>query len=140
LIGRIGERAELSVLLEQTRSVKIAGAGGAGKTRLADAVVTDLVGLFNDVVWVELARVSAEADGAGAVARACGALEAPGVELVEVFSGFLGAKNVLIVLDDCEHLLGPAPPWSSRSCGEPARTDGECRRVGQPVIPRPCRP
>jgi predicted ATPase len=107
LVGRARERAEVSTLLEQSRLVTIAGAGGAGKTRLAHAVTGDLTGRFTDVVWVELAQVTVEGDVATAVARASGAVEVPGVELVEVLIGFLGASDVLIVLDNCEHVLGP---------------------------------
>lgn len=105
LIGRVRERQEVGGLLENGRLVTITGAGGAGKTRLAHAVATDLRQRFDDVVWIELARVASDADVATAVAQACGAREAPGVELFDVLAAFLHAKDLLLVLDNCEHLL-----------------------------------
>jgi predicted ATPase/class 3 adenylate cyclase/DNA-binding CsgD family transcriptional regulator len=106
LIGRAAERAEIETLLETAREVTVTGTGGAGKTRLAHAVATDLIGRFADIVWVELARVTAAEDVVALVARACGAAEAPGVEPIAVLLEFLATKDLLIVLDNCEHLLG----------------------------------
>jgi predicted ATPase/class 3 adenylate cyclase/DNA-binding CsgD family transcriptional regulator len=105
LIGRARERQDVGALLENARLVTMTGAGGAGKTRLAHAVATDLCRRFDPVVWVELARIASDADVATAVAHACGAGEVPGVEAVDVLAGFLQAKDVLVVLDNCEHLL-----------------------------------
>ena len=114
LVGRATERAEVGALLDEARLVTLAGTGGTGKTRLAHAVAVDLTWRFSDVVWVELARVTDEADVATAVAHACGALQAQGVEAVEVLAGFLGAREILVVLDNCEHLLGACAALADR--------------------------
>jgi predicted ATPase/class 3 adenylate cyclase/DNA-binding CsgD family transcriptional regulator len=114
LIGRSAERAEVGALLETARQVTITGAGGAGKTRLAHAVATDLIGRFTDVVWVELGRVTSAEDVVAVVARGCGAAEAPGVELAGVLVDFLGEKDVLVVLDNCEHLVGACASLAER--------------------------
>lgn len=105
LVGRVGEQRELIELLDTTRLVTINGTGGAGKTRLAHAVATELEGRGADVAWVELARISSDADVASAVARACGASEAPGVGPLDVLVAFLGTRETLVVLDNCEHVL-----------------------------------
>ena len=114
LIGRAAERAEIGALLQSSRQITITGAGGAGKTRLAHAVATDLVGRFTDVVWVELAQVTAAEDVVPVVARACGAAEAPGLELAGVIADFLAPKEVLIVLDNCEHLVAACASLAAR--------------------------
>ncbi len=106
LVGRVQERREVAALLAESRLVTISGAGGSGKTRLALAVAENLAGRFADgVVWVELARLSSEELVAGAVLAACGVREAAGVSALDVLVHSLAQSEVLIVLDNCEHLL-----------------------------------
>jgi predicted ATPase/class 3 adenylate cyclase/DNA-binding CsgD family transcriptional regulator len=106
LIGRERERRDVGELLAKGRLVTITGAGGSGKTRLAHAVAQDCVQLHPDgVVWVELARVSDGAQVAAAVVAACGLTETPGATALQVLSNRLANSDLLIVLDNCEHLL-----------------------------------
>jgi hypothetical protein len=106
-IGRARELAEVRALVESSRLVTLTGAGGSGKTRLGLQVAAGLLDGSGDGVWlVELAAVSDE----GAVARAvCGALgitAPPGRPALEVLLDALGPQDVLVVLDNCEHLIG----------------------------------
>ncbi|HTO05776.1 MAG TPA: LuxR C-terminal-related transcriptional regulator [Myxococcota bacterium] len=106
LVGRERERHDLGLLLAKGRLVTITGSGGAGKTRLAHAVAQDSVELHPDgVVWVELARVSDGAQVAAAVVAACGLVETPGATAVDVLTQRLAKADLLVVLDNCEHLL-----------------------------------
>jgi len=106
LVGRERERRELGALLETHPFVTITGAGGSGKTRLAHAIAEDRADRHADgIVWVELARTSDPAQVAPAVVAACGLLEAPGATPLQVLSSRLAKAEVLVVLDNCEHLL-----------------------------------
>ena len=106
LVGRTRERAEVAELLTKSRALTITGAGGSGKTRLAHAVAGDVADRWPDgVVWVELARLSDETQVAGTVLNACGAQEVPGTSAVDVLTQHLAAAQMLIVFDNCEHLL-----------------------------------
>jgi hypothetical protein len=92
LIGRVKERQELEGLLNEARLVTITGTGGAGKTRLAHAVATELTGRGADVTWVELARISSDPDWRRP-SLAPAALEAPGVEPLDVLVAFLNSRS-----------------------------------------------
>ena len=106
LIGRERERAELAALLTRERLLTLTGAGGAGKTRLALAVATDTADRYHDgAVWVELGALAAAEQVTSAVAAACGVREAPGVPLLDMLLRHLAARESLLVLDNCEHLL-----------------------------------
>src|ERR671932_720278 len=105
-IGREREIAEVKRLLAHTRLLTLTGPGGCGKTRLALAVASEVVEQFEDGVWlVELASLS-DPDLVGqAVASVLGVHEVPGRSLTETLSEQLGSKEMLLVLDNCEHLL-----------------------------------
>src|SRR5437867_2091368 len=106
LVGRLREREEVAALLANDRLVTITGAGGAGKTRLAHAVGEDLADRYGDgVVWVELARLSDGTQVAGTVAGACGVREAAGAPAIDLLARALADARMLVVLDNCEHLL-----------------------------------
>lgn len=105
-IGRKAGIAEAKQLLGRSRLVTLTGAGGSGKTRLAIQVATELVGAFKDGVWwVDLAGLSNAELVPAAVARALGIQEFPNQPLRETLSAFIGSKRLLLVLDNCEHLL-----------------------------------
>lgn len=104
-IGREQEKAEVKRLLSTTRLLTLAGAGGAGKTRLALQVAADLVDAFSDGVWlVELASLADPALVPQAVAAALGMREQPGRTILTTLTEYLQPRHLLLVLDNCEHL------------------------------------
>ncbi len=97
---------EIKRELETTRLLTLIGTGGSGKTRLALEVARDLAGSYPDGVWlVELAPLSEEALVPKAVAEAIGVPERPQESLTITLTEVLGDKELLLVLDNCEHLL-----------------------------------
>ena len=107
-VGRAREVAELAVLLCDARIVTLTGVGGVGKTRLAIAVAAEVLPRFEQGAWlVELASVRDPKVVIDAVAAVFGVTPRPGSDLVEALAGVLRPKELLLVLDNCEHLLGP---------------------------------
>ena len=105
-VGREKELAEVKRLLESTRLLTLTGSGGCGKTRLALAVASEVVEDFEDGVWmVDLASLADPALVPQAIASTLGVREQPGRSLVETLSDYLGSRKVLLVLDNCEHLI-----------------------------------
>jgi predicted ATPase/DNA-binding XRE family transcriptional regulator len=109
-IGREREVSEVRALVESSRLVTLTGAGGAGKTRLGLQVAAELLDRSGDGVWlVELAAVTDEDAVAPAVSEALrlGARPArQGRPVLETLLDALAPQDVLIVLDNCEHLIG----------------------------------
>jgi predicted ATPase/DNA-binding CsgD family transcriptional regulator len=113
-IGRERETLEVKRELAMTRLLTLTGAGGAGKTRLALEVARDLVGAYPDGVWlVELALLSEGKLIPQAVANAVGVPERSGLSVPEALVEALRAKQMLLVLDNCEHLLEAAARLAS---------------------------
>jgi non-specific serine/threonine protein kinase len=105
-IGREREKAEVGRLLITDRLVTLTGAGGAGKTRLALQVAAEGIEEFPDGVWlVELAALSSPDLVPKAVASALGVPEQLARSLTETLRDALRAKSVLVILDNCEHLV-----------------------------------
>ena len=105
-IGREREMTAVRGLLATTRLLTLTGAGGSDKTRLALQVATDLLEEFaHGVWWVELAALSDPLLVPQAVASALGIPERAGCTVTEALSDALRPKHVLLVLDNCEHLL-----------------------------------
>ncbi|MBA2624410.1 MAG: NB-ARC domain-containing protein [Actinomycetota bacterium] len=105
-VGREKELAEVKRLLEDTRLLTLTGSGGCGKTRLALAAASELVERFVDGVWlVTLAPLADPSLVSQAVASVLDAREQPGCSLTETLSNYLRYKKMLLVLDNCEHLI-----------------------------------
>jgi predicted ATPase/DNA-binding SARP family transcriptional activator/DNA-binding CsgD family transcriptional regulator len=108
-VGREQEMLEVKRALAMTPLLSLTGAGGSGKTRLALEVARDLVGAYPDGVWlVELAPLSEGKLVPHAVADALGVSEQPGRSLAETLVDDLRNKRLLLVLDNCEHLIDAA--------------------------------
>jgi predicted ATPase/DNA-binding SARP family transcriptional activator len=105
-VGRDWELTELSELLAQFRLVTLVGPGGCGKTRLALEVAGRLVDRIPGGVWlVELAGLGDGALVPSVVAATLGVEEQPGTPLLETLCAAWREREMLLLLDNCEHLL-----------------------------------
>jgi predicted ATPase/DNA-binding CsgD family transcriptional regulator len=105
LIGRDREVREIAALLD-TRALTLVGAGGVGKTRLAVQVAAEAVERFEDGVW--LAELSSVADPALVPHVVASALNRPPrtrANVEDELLDYLGDRQILLILDNCEHLL-----------------------------------
>jgi predicted ATPase/class 3 adenylate cyclase/DNA-binding CsgD family transcriptional regulator len=150
-IGRAGPLAEVTGLLERGRLVTISGPGGSGKTRLAGVVARRVADRFADGVWlVELAPVADPAQVPLAVAAALGVREQPGVPAAAALARVLARQQLLLVVDNCEHVIGAAAELCAglllacddvrvlATSREPLRVAGEARyRLGPLSMPGP---
>ena len=110
-VGREAEIGEVRRILAHNRLVTLTGTGGAGKTRLAVQVAAQLAGEFCDgVSWVDLAPVTDPHLVPVTVARTLGAPDQPGRSMLDILTGFIGDRRVLLVLDNLEHLLDSCAP------------------------------
>src|SRR3981081_3233414 len=108
-IGRRRELAELRKKLTGTRLVRLVGPGGVGKTRLAVRIATDLSRGFPGGAWlVELADVRDPALVGNAVIGGLDPRAQAPTEPLPLLVSYLQDKELLLVLDNCEHLLGAA--------------------------------
>src|SRR6185369_129703 len=102
-VGRAGPVREVAGLLDRGRLVTVTGPGGTGKTRLAAEVARQVAGRYADGAWlVELAPVAGSAQVAAVVAAALG------VPAAEAVARVLARQQLLLVLDNCEHVIGAA--------------------------------
>jgi predicted ATPase len=86
--------------------VTLTGAGGVGKTRLAVQVAAQLASDFGDGVWcVDLAPITDSGLVPVAVARTLGLPDQPGRSTMDTLTRFIGDRPMMVVLDNCEHLL-----------------------------------
>ncbi len=105
-IGREAEISQVKLLLETHPLVTLTGSGGVGKTRLSIQVAEEVLERFPDGVWfVDLAPLSDPGLVAQTIASGLGLREEPGRSILETLTGFLGGKQALLVLDNCEHLV-----------------------------------
>ncbi|MDT5185786.1 MAG: hypothetical protein QOI29_3944 [Mycobacterium sp.] len=105
-VGRRTEIDEIRRSLEDNRFVTLTGAGGAGKTRLAIEVAGQLTTKFDGgVCYVEFAPITDPALVPVAAVRALGLRDEPGRSALETVSSFIDDRRVLVVLDNCEHVL-----------------------------------
>ncbi len=162
-IGRESEIASLVETVETNRLVTLTGAAGCGKTRLALQVGAETIGQFHDGVWlVELAALTDPALLPNAVAASLGIRDStgggagfggggqPGVArpLEVVVLEHLRSRNELVILDNCEHVLGACALFVDHvlhecvgvrilaTSREPLGVGGEATRQG-PVVERP---
>jgi predicted ATPase len=105
-VGRRGELAEVRRLLADSRLVTLTGMGGVGKTRLALRAAVGLRRAFGDGVWlVQLDQLRDEALVAEAVAGVLGLQPRAGLSPEAALAGYLADRQLLLVLDNCEHLV-----------------------------------
>jgi predicted ATPase/class 3 adenylate cyclase len=105
-VGREREVAELKPLLASSRLLTLTGPGGTGKTRLALRLATEESDSFAAGVWlVELAPLADPTLVTHTVAATLGVQEQPGRPILDVLRDYLRAKVLLLVLDNCEHLI-----------------------------------
>lgn len=105
-VGRGAELDRVRRLVTEERLVTLTGAGGVGKTRLAVEVAILLASEFPDGVWyVDLAPISDPEVAPIAVARALGLADDPGRSTMDTLVRFVAGRHMLVVMDNCEHLL-----------------------------------
>ena len=105
-IGREKEIDEIKAALSESRLVTLTGSGGTGKTRLSIETGLQLLPRFSNGVWlVELAPLSDEAQIIPALAQAFGLQELPFNPLKNLVMDYLRDKKLLLILDNCEHLI-----------------------------------
>ena len=106
-VGRSAEVSRVGAALGESRVVTITGVGGVGKTRLVLQVAADLLPRYREGAWlVELAPVRDPAGVAEAAAAVFGLANRSGQSLENSLIEQLAPKQLLLVLDNCEHLLG----------------------------------
>jgi predicted ATPase/DNA-binding CsgD family transcriptional regulator len=150
-VGRAAVVDEIADQLGRDRLVTLTGPGGAGKTRLAGEVAKRVAARFGDGVWLaELAAVGDPAQVAAAVAAALGIRDLPAVAAADALAGALARRQMLLVLDNCEHVIGAAAELCGRlllgaddvrvlaTSREPLRIAGEVRhRLAPLTLPDP---
>src|SRR5215472_15086202 len=105
-VGRRRELSEVKRLLTTTRLLTLTGSGGAGKTRLALRAAREMARGFPDGVWlVSLASIDDPQLVVQAVFKALGVQDMSTGLSLSTLSGYLTGKHMLLVLDNCEHLL-----------------------------------
>lgn len=105
-IGREREMKEASALLDSTRLLTLIGPGGTGKTRLSLQIAAEQLSQFRDGVWlVELAPLSDGGFIQSTIASTFDLREVPGIPLMNILVDYLRARRLLLILDNCEHLV-----------------------------------
>lgn len=105
-VGREREIAEAKDLLAASRLVTMTGPGGTGKTRLALQLAAELLDNFGDGLWfIDLAPLDDPEGVPSAVAKTLGLRDEPSRPLMTTLTDFLQARQLLLVLDNCEHVI-----------------------------------
>jgi len=148
-VGRAQVVDEVAARLTENRLVTLTGPGGAGKTRLAGQVAKQTAARFADGVWLaELAAVTDPAQVASMVGVALGIRDLPPVAVAGALARELARRQLLLVLDNCEHVIGAAAELCARlllaaddvrilaTSRKPLRIAGEARyRLGSLSLP-----
>jgi predicted ATPase/DNA-binding SARP family transcriptional activator len=109
LVGREDDLRATRKLVAASRHVTFTGVGGVGKTRLAVQSAADLEPRFTDGAWlVELAPISDPGLVPGTVAATLGLRERGGQSVVDVIADYLADRSLLLVVDNCEHVIDAA--------------------------------
>jgi predicted ATPase/class 3 adenylate cyclase/DNA-binding CsgD family transcriptional regulator len=120
-VGRDKELAQVRELLNENRLLTLTGAGGAGKTRLAIQIASQLSGEFDDGVWcVDLAPITDPELVPVTVAHALGLPDQPGRSTMDTLTRFIAERQMLVVLDNCEHLLDASAALTTALLGAAA--------------------
>lgn len=107
MIGRVSEKHEIASLLDRGRLVTLSGPGGVGKTRLAIGAAEAAGPQFRDgVAFVDLAAVMAAGTVPTTLARVLALQERIGAPILQTVAEWLAPRNLLLILDNCEHLAG----------------------------------
>ena len=105
-VGREKELKEIARLISTSRLLTLTGSGGVGKTRLAIQTANDSINKFKDgVFWVGLVGLSDENLIPQEIAQSLNLREVPNAPLIEVLKTYLKSKDILLVMDNCEHLI-----------------------------------
>ena len=124
-VGREDELDAVAELVRGSRVVSIVGVGGVGKTRLGLQVGSELLPEHADGVWLcELASVVESADLPGAVAAALGYTPPQGVSIADGLSRYLERKELLLLLDNCEHLVSAVASFVTSTTARAPRVFG----------------
>ena len=106
-VGRERELAEIKRLLPTKRSLTLTGTGGIGKTRLALQAAAEVLDAYRDGVWfVDLAPLNDPVLVPSALAQVLGIKESVGKSLLDVLCEYARTREMLLVFDNCEHVLG----------------------------------
>ena len=137
-IGRDGDVADVASLLKSFRLVTLVGSAGVGKTRCAMEIGANVLPSYEHGVWVaELATISDPSRLTMAIASALGVREVASDPLLHTVLGYLADRELLLILDNCEHVVAQAAEVASailRACPkvrllatsrEPLRITGE---------------
>ena len=109
LVGRGSQVAEVGRLVEERSEITLTGSGGCGKTRLALEVATRaLASPDRKVYFVDLSPQTSDAGPTRALAETLAVREEPGRPLIDTLTRSIGNQDMLIVVDNCEHLIEPA--------------------------------
>ena len=123
-VGRDDDATAVRELIAGHRLTTLIGPGGAGKTRLATETARTLLGDLPDGAWlVELASIGADGDVAQSTLAALGLRdtllgEAPHAELTDRLIAAIREREVLLILDNCEHVIESAAAFAHRVLGE----------------------
>jgi predicted ATPase/DNA-binding SARP family transcriptional activator len=127
-VGKDADVAALRDLIAGHRLTTVIGPGGSGKTRLATETARTLLGDLPDGAWlVELARIGASGDVAQSTLAALGVRDAllggaPNAEPMDRLIAAIRERDMLVILDNCEHVIESAAVFADRVLGE-------CRRL-----------